>query len=106
MYVAYSHVIDWVCDDNTVSQEEALQILPTASRSLVLETLRQGEPYKLSFGFSNDEGLFKADFTPRRGHPLAREYHRWKVLGVTPDDAIAGAKHLWERLRKKHEEAS
>lgn len=99
MYLCYSAIIDWVLNDATVDEDVALQALPDACRSLIRDTLQAGEPWKLSFGYSDDDGVCVADFTPRRGHPLCRNYEAWMISGDTPLEAIVRAKKLWEMRR-------
>jgi hypothetical protein len=103
MELAYSNVIDWVLNDASVTAEVALQTLPHECQSLVMDTLIEGEAYKLSFGFSDTDGVYVADFTPRRGHRLALQYEQWMTIGGSAYDAIYHAKLLWE-YRRDHPE--
>jgi hypothetical protein len=50
------------------------------------------ERYKMSFGLEFSHVVdWVADFTPRRGHPQAREYGLWQGTATTRDEAIRRA---------------
>ena len=99
MFIAYSNIIDWVMDDGTVTEDDALGALPEECRAVIRRVLAEGEDYKLSFGYSDEDGLFQADFTPRRHHPQCRNYGAWIVHGTSPTEAIMQAVRRWETGR-------
>ncbi len=100
MIVSFSSVIDWNLNSRTVSEEEALAGLTEASRQRVERLLAEYAWCKLSFGYSDEDapGEHWADFTPRRCHPLARDYGRWITQASTMDEAIAQAEGRFHNL--------
>lgn len=64
------------------------------------------DKYKMSFGLEYSCVIdWVADFTPRRGHPQARDYPLWQAGGATFEEAVHRAMEVAREGIRVHEEA-
>ena len=64
------------------------------------------EEYKMSFGMEFSSVIdWVADFSPRRGHPRARDYPVWQASGGTREEALRRALERAKQAVKEHRES-